>query len=89
MKPEQSKTLGMCVCVFVCLFVCFCVYVCLCVYVSVTVCMCVYVCVCVSELKRLLPVSKHVKKKTSTALPKKSVKINIIFIICRTPYNTH
>ena len=57
-----------CVCVFVCLFLCLCVFVCVCichcvhVCVCVCVCACVCVCVCVCELKRLLPVSKHMLK---------------------------
>ena len=40
-KPEQSKTV--CVCVFVCL----CLFLCLCVFVCVCICHCVHVCVCV------------------------------------------
>ena len=57
-----------------------CVIVCVC----VSLCVCVCVCVCVCQLKR---VSKCMLKKTSTALPKKSVKINIICYVEGRPYN--
>jgi hypothetical protein len=46
-----SQELGMCVCVYVCVYVCMCVCVyvcmCVCVYVCMCVCMCVCLCVCV------------------------------------------